>query len=186
MLSCEQKCIWKITWISVQVLQNSWNLKCVYFDRKVISICYLVVIFLASLVAQRIKHLPAMLETQVRSLGWEDPLEKEMATHSSTLAWKMDGGAWRATVHGVAKSRPRLSDCFAYSCIISRLLFLFRLLYNIEQSSLCYLSNRSLLVIHFIYSSLYISIPNSLTIRLLPFPPVARSLFSESVNLFLT
>ena len=44
---------------------------------------------LASLVAQRIKRLPAMWETQVRSLGSEDPLEKEMATHSSTLAWKI-------------------------------------------------------------------------------------------------
>ena len=36
-----------------------------------------------------VKHLPAMQETQVRSLGQEDPLEKEMATHSSTLAWKI-------------------------------------------------------------------------------------------------
>ena len=42
-----------------------------------------------SLVAQRIKHLPTMQETQLQSLGWEDPLEKEMATHSSTLAWKI-------------------------------------------------------------------------------------------------
>ena len=42
----------------------------------------------ASLVAQRLKHLPAMQETWVRSLGWEDPLEKEMATHSSILAWR--------------------------------------------------------------------------------------------------
>ena len=41
----------------------------------------------ASLVAQRLKHLPAMWETWVPSLGWEDPLEKEMATHSSILAW---------------------------------------------------------------------------------------------------
>ena len=41
---------------------------------------------LDSLVAQMVKRLPAMRETQVRSLGWEDPLEKEMATHSSTLA----------------------------------------------------------------------------------------------------
>jgi len=40
-------------------------------------------------VAQNVKHLPAMWETQVRSLGWEDPLVKEMATHSSTLAWKI-------------------------------------------------------------------------------------------------
>ena len=36
-----------------------------------------------------VKHLPAMPETWVRSLGWEDPLEKEMATHSSILAWKI-------------------------------------------------------------------------------------------------
>ena len=43
----------------------------------------------ASLVAQTVKHLPSMQETWVRSLGWEDPLEKEMATHSSTLAWKI-------------------------------------------------------------------------------------------------
>ena len=48
-------------------------------------------IVLTSLVAQTIKHLPAMWETQVQSLGREDPLEKEMATHSSTLAWKI---AW--------------------------------------------------------------------------------------------
>ena len=39
--------------------------------------------------AQRLKHLPAMWETWVRSLGWEDPLEKEMATHSSILAWRI-------------------------------------------------------------------------------------------------
>ena len=43
----------------------------------------------ASLVAQRVKRLPAMRETWVWSLGWEYPLEKEMATHSSTLAWKI-------------------------------------------------------------------------------------------------
>ena len=39
--------------------------------------------------AQTVKALPAMLETQVRSLGWEDPLEKGKATHSSILAWKI-------------------------------------------------------------------------------------------------
>ena len=41
------------------------------------------------LVAQWLKRLPAMLETWVQSLGWEDPLEKEMATHSSILAWRI-------------------------------------------------------------------------------------------------
>ena len=43
----------------------------------------------ASLVAQRLKRLPGMWETRVRSMGWEDPLEKEMAPHSSTLAWRI-------------------------------------------------------------------------------------------------
>ena len=43
----------------------------------------------ASLVAQRLKCLPARQETRVQSLGWEDPLEKEMATHSSILAWRI-------------------------------------------------------------------------------------------------
>ena len=42
-----------------------------------------------TLVAQTVKRLPAMQETQVQSLGWDDPLEKEMATHSSTLFWKI-------------------------------------------------------------------------------------------------
>ena len=45
--------------------------------------------FITTLVAQRVKHLPTMRETCVRSLGQEDPLEKEMATYSSTLAWKI-------------------------------------------------------------------------------------------------
>ena len=62
--------------------------------------------------AQTIKNLPAMRETLVRYLGWEDPLEEGMATHSSILAWKIpiDRGAWWATVHGAAESRTRLSD----------------------------------------------------------------------------
>ena len=57
-------------------------------------------------VAQTVKNLPVMQETQVQSLRWEDPLEKVMATDSSILAWRipMDRGAWRAVVHGVAKS----------------------------------------------------------------------------------
>ena len=43
---------------------------------------------ISSLVTQTVKRIPAIWETQVRSLGWEDPLEKEMATHANTLAWK--------------------------------------------------------------------------------------------------
>ena len=58
--------------------------------------------------SQTVKRVPAVHQTQVRSLGREDPLEREMATHSSLFA--MDGGASQATVHGVAKSQTRLSD----------------------------------------------------------------------------
>ena len=67
---------------------------------------------MASLVVQLGKNLPAMQETWLKSLGWEDPLEEGMATHSSILTWKIpvDRGACRATVHGVAKSRTWLSD----------------------------------------------------------------------------
>ena len=57
---------------------------------KALTPTYLTLAFpLASLVAQTGKRLPAMWDTRVRSLGWEDPLEKEMAAHSSTLAWKI-------------------------------------------------------------------------------------------------
>ena len=68
--------------------------------------------FWTFLVAQMVKNLPAMWETWIQSLGWEDPLEKGMATHSNILAWRipMDRGAWQATLYGVAKSRRRLSN----------------------------------------------------------------------------
>ena len=53
-------------------------------------ICYVTELYgLASLVAQMVKNLPTVLETQVRSLGQKDPLEKGMATHSSILAWRI-------------------------------------------------------------------------------------------------
>ena len=60
-----------------------------------------------SLVAQSAKHRPAMRETWVRSLGWEDPLEKEYGNplQYSGLENSMDGGAWWAIVHGITKSR---------------------------------------------------------------------------------
>ena len=61
----------------------------------------------ASLVAQMVKNLPAIRETWVPSLGWEDPLKAGMSTLSSILAWRIpkDKEAWWATVHGVAKSQ---------------------------------------------------------------------------------
>ena len=60
-----------------------------------------------------LKNLPSMQDTQemwIQSLGWEDPLEESMATHSGILAWRItvDRAAWRATVHGVAKSWEQL------------------------------------------------------------------------------
>ena len=55
--------------------------------------------------AQTVKNLPAVRETWVQSLGWEDPLQKGMATHSSILAWTIPKGAWQAAVHGVARIR---------------------------------------------------------------------------------
>ena len=76
--------------------------------------------FGTSLVAQMVKHLPEVQETQVRSLGWEDPLEKEMATHSSILAWKIP---WteepgRLQSLGLQKSRTQLSDFTSKSLLM--------------------------------------------------------------------
>jgi len=66
----------------------------------------------ASLVAQAVKNPPAMWETWVRSLGWKDPLEEGVATHSIILAWRipMDRGGWQATVHSITKSLTQPSD----------------------------------------------------------------------------
>ena len=64
----------------------------------------------ASLVAQLVKNLPAVQETWVHSLGWEDPMQEGLATQSSILAWRVptDRGAWQATVHGVERVRHDL------------------------------------------------------------------------------
>ena len=61
----------------------------------------------ASLVVQRLKRLPAMWETWVRSLGREDPLEKEMATHSSILAWRIP---WTEELGGLQSTGCKESD----------------------------------------------------------------------------
>ena len=55
--------------------------------------------------AQTVERLPAMRETQVQSLGWEEPLEKEMATHSSTLAWNIP---WTEKPGGLRRGRKEL------------------------------------------------------------------------------
>ena len=58
-----------------------------------------------------VKNLPAVWETWVQSLGWEDPLEKGTATHFSILAWRIlrSRGAWKVTVYEVAKSQKLLN-----------------------------------------------------------------------------
>ena len=68
----------------------------------------------ASLVAQMVKNLLAMWQTCFRSRGWENSLEKVMATCSSTLAWRIpkDEGAWWATVHGVTKGQMQLNTAW--------------------------------------------------------------------------
>ena len=92
-----------IKFIKIKATVNIWGLYGIpkYFPRH-----------RASQVAQTVKNLPAMRETWVWSLGWEDLLEEGMATHFSILAWRicMDRGAWQATVHGVAKSWTQLSN----------------------------------------------------------------------------
>ena len=59
------------------------------------------------LVAQMVKNPPSALETEVRSLGWEDPLEKEMATHSSILAWRIP---WTEEICGLQSMGGKESD----------------------------------------------------------------------------
>ena len=62
--------------------------------------------------AHMVKNLPTVQETWVLSLGWEDPLEEDMATRSSILAWRirMEKEAWWAPAHGVTQSWTRLND----------------------------------------------------------------------------
>ena len=81
-----------------------------------ITVCLIINVLMhllwASLVAQLVKNLPAMPQTWAPSLGWEDPLEKEVGTHSSILAWRIpwtEESGRLHTVHGVAKSWTRLS-----------------------------------------------------------------------------
>ena len=66
---------------------------------------------MAPLVVQTVKNLPAIRETPVRSLGWEDPLEKEMATHSSILAWRIPQTEEPGGLQSMGlQSQTRLSD----------------------------------------------------------------------------
>ena len=70
------------------------------------------------LVAQMVRRLPTMQETQVRSLGWEDPLEKAMATHSSTLAWKIPWMEEPGRLQSMELQRVRHDFTFTFSKVI--------------------------------------------------------------------
>ena len=74
----ERSTMTHLSWVALHGMAHSF----IELDKAVVHVG-------TSLVAQVVKHLPTMWENRVRSLGWEDLLEKEMATHSSTLAWKI-------------------------------------------------------------------------------------------------
>ena len=100
----------------------NWLLKLLFsFNQKQlqISMCW------ASLVAQRVKHLPAIWETRVWSLGWEDPPEKEMATHSSILAWRIpwmeEPGRLQSVGSQGVRHDQETSLSFSRSCVSTRL-----------------------------------------------------------------
>ena len=118
------QCLFYLCWFLSQrknSLQDTWMLsECwggIYFFFNVLKNCFDFVLVhswlcQASLVDQMIKNPPAMWETWVQSLVWENALEEGMETHPSILAWRIpiDRGAWWATVHGVAQSWTWLSD----------------------------------------------------------------------------
>ena len=151
----------------------------------------------ASLVAQMVKNLPAVWETWVWSLDWEDSLEEGMATHSSILAWRIhqDKEAWKTTIHGVAKSWTwvftiiivyfivkvyviynynswftvvlvsGIAEWFSFMCVcmcIHTFFFIFFsvMIYYRTPNIVSVLYSRTLCIC-FIYSSLYLLIPNS-------------------------
>ena len=70
-----------LEWVAISFSKPHFLVEPVY--------CDIIILLRVSLVAQTVKHLPAMRETRVQFLGREDPLEKEMAIHSSTIAWKI-------------------------------------------------------------------------------------------------
>ena len=104
----------KIQWCTIkgntlQMVKYHVNRKPTLFLPHPLGSWFFLMTTLTSRVAQTVKDFPTMRETGVQSLGWEDFLEKEMATHSSILAWKIP---WMEEPgrHGVTKSRTRLSD----------------------------------------------------------------------------
>ena len=65
-----------------------------------------------------VKNLPAVRETWVKSLSWEDPLEEGMVTHSNVLAWRTPWpGTWQAAVHGATKSQSHTTEAAEHTCV---------------------------------------------------------------------
>ena len=81
---------------------------------------------------------PAMQQTLVWSLGWEDPLEEGMATHSSILGWRipMDRGVWWATVYEVANSWTQLSDYAQHRKVINEHTYTNQKIFNVDENRL--------------------------------------------------
>ena len=106
------ECIYSVYPVHIQtVIYHSYSVLVRIIELTVYTCVY--VYMWASLVAQTVKRLPGMWETWVWSLGWEDPLEKGMATQSSTLAWKIpwtEEPGRLQSVHWVATSQIRLSN----------------------------------------------------------------------------
>ena len=104
-----KKIFWDLRWVSAS---SGWSLRdsSEWSWKKILVPCP--GIEFGQLVVQTVKKLPAMLETWVWSLGWEDPLKEGMATHSSILALKnpTGRGAWQAAVHRVTKSWTQPND----------------------------------------------------------------------------
>ena len=104
---------WKSLWTEEPGRLQSLGLHTVRYGLKQLSTPYiplfyhLLYIFWASLVAQTLKNLPAMRETQIQSLDWEDPLEKRMATHSSILAWRIPWTGEPGGLQSTASQRVR-------------------------------------------------------------------------------
>ena len=171
----------------------SWRFKCLvchilwdvshYGWWKNMKITLLSIMYSDSLVAQTVKNPPAMWETWIWFLGWEDPLEEEMATHSSILAWRnpMDRGVWQlqsmrsqrkfghnwATKHSTAhsllgdKRNKYINVCWRLKCLV------FHILWDIshygfwKNVEVTFLSNY---ILWSYFSSLYSTIPKILTL----------------------
>ena len=106
---------WFIHWYKWDIKVPYYYCTAIYSSFRPVNICFIYLgapILAASLVVQMVKNPPTMWDTWIWFLGWEDPLEEGMVTHSSSPSWRipMDREAWWATVHEVAESCTQLSN----------------------------------------------------------------------------